>query len=205
MEIILKYFKGLTDRQIMQYQKLGEIYLRWNEKINVISRKDIDHLYLRHVLHSLAIARFIHFIPGTEILDLGTGGGFPGIPLAIYFPEVKFILVDSIAKKIKVVREVCKEVGLQNIDAFQLRTEKVEETFDFIVTRAVAPLPLILKWTNKKIKPENQNRIPNGILALKGGDLTKETAISFEYKIIDISQYFEESFFATKKLVHVII
>ncbi len=205
MEIIVKYFSGLTDIQTLQYQSLGEVYRMWNEKINVISRKDIDHLYLKHVLHSLAIARYANFTSGTRILDIGTGGGFPGVPLAIMFPEVNFVLVDSIAKKITVVNEVIHALGLKNIEAFQARAENVKGIFDFVVSRAVASIPLMLNWTGKKIKQPMENQIPNGILALKGGDLKQEIAIPNQLKIINISDYFTESFFVTKKLVHVFV
>ena len=205
MEIILKYFSGLTHTQIEQYQSLGEIYRVWNEKINVISRQDIDHLYLKHVLHSLAIARYVNFIPGTRILDIGTGGGFPGIPLAILFPETEFLLVDSIAKKIKVVREVIRLLGIANTEAMQIRAENVKGTYNFVVSRAVAPLPVMLNWVGKKIRRGKQNQPSNGLLALKGGDLTAETAIPNKIRIINITDYFNESFFETKKLVHVFL
>ena len=205
MEILLKYFSGLTDTQIEKYQRLVELYRLWNEKINVISRKDIDHLYLKHILHSLAIARYITFTSGTRILDIGTGGGFPGIPLAILFPETEFLLVDSIAKKIKVVHEVIRELGLSNTKALQIRAENVKGTFDFIVSRAVAPLPVMLEWVGKKIKKEKQNQVHNGLLALKGGDLITETDIPNKLKIKNIADYFSEPFFETKKLIHVFV
>jgi len=203
MEIVLKYFPGLSDDQKLQYQSLGEMYHQWNEKINVISRKDISQLYLRHVLHSLAIARYTHFSPGSLILDVGTGGGFPGIPLAIFFPKINFVLVDSIAKKISVVQAICNTLGLKNTEVFQSRAENVPGPFDFIVTRAVAPIPVLLNWVESKIIKDSRNSIPNGILALKGGDLSRELMIPNHTIIENISDYFDEPFFKTKKLVHV--
>jgi 16S rRNA (guanine527-N7)-methyltransferase len=205
MEIILKYFKGLSDYQIKQLQVIGEIYQHWNQKINIISRKDIDHLYLKHVLHSLSIARYIWFIPGTQILDVGTGGGFPGIPLAILFPEIEFVLVDSVAKKIKVVQSVCNRIGLKNTKAFQSRAEDITGSYDFVISRAVAPIPKLLEWTSSKISKNSRNSFPNGILALKGGDLSCEMKISNQVNVVDLSTYFEESFFKTKKLIHVFV
>ena len=203
MELILKYFNGLTDTQIKQYRGLAEVYRFWNEKINVISRSDIDNLYLKHVLHSLAIARYACFTDGTKILDIGTGGGFPGIPLAIYFPEVQFTLIDSIGKKIKVVKEVSKSLGLTNVQGIISRVENSNEKFDFVVARAVAPLSRLINWSGKNVSGISKNELHNGLLALKGGDLTRETDISNPVKIVEISDYFQEPFFKTKKLIHV--
>ena len=174
MEIIQKYFSGLTENQVSAFQRLKPLYTDWNSKINVISRKDIDALYERHVLHSLSIAKFIRFTAGTKILDVGTGGGFPGIPLAIFFPEVKFHLVDSIGKKIKVVNAVAEGLGLDNVVAEQIRAEQLKGSYDFIVSRAVTGLPEFAGWVQKNISQKHQNAIPNGILFLKGGNIDSE-------------------------------
>lgn len=204
MEILLKYFPNLTPTQIDQFGQLQALYADWNEKINVISRKDVDHLYERHVLHSLAIYKFLPFQPGSKILDIGTGGGFPAIPLAIIQPEVHFTAVDSIGKKIKVVQEVSAAIGLKNIVAKHLRAEEEKEKFDFVVSRAVAELRLLLAWSNGKYLKNNQNALPNGLICLKGGDLSLELkAVSREKEIYDLSDYYSEEFFETKKLVYV--
>ena len=206
MELILKYFPHITDEQRRQFAALYDLYLDWNSKINVISRKDIDNLYAHHVLHSLAIAKFITFKHKTTILDVGTGGGFPGIPLAILFPEVQFKLIDSIGKKIRVGTEVSTAIGLKNIELQHINAIEEKNKYDFVVSRAVMPLNDLVKLTRKNIKKECQNAIPNGIICLKGGELQHEIAT---YKrtteLHDISAYFEESFFETKKLVYLSI
>lgn len=203
MEIISKYFEDFTPTQLEQFSRLQDLYEEWNEKINVISRKDIDNFYERHVLHSLAIACVIQFKPGSKILDIGTGGGFPGIPLAILFPEVDFHLVDSIGKKITVVQEVANELGLKNVKAEQKRAEKVKDKYDFIISRAVTAMPRFLAWTRNKFKPEDQHAFPNGIFYLKGGDLTEEFKdIKIDHEFIEIAEFFEEEFFDTKKVVY---
>jgi 16S rRNA (guanine527-N7)-methyltransferase len=203
MEIIHKYFKDLTATQIEQFSKLQELYKDWNLKINVVSRKDIDELYLRHVLHSLAIAKLVQFKPGSKVLDVGTGGGFPGIPLAILFPETQFHLVDSIGKKIKVVNEVAEGLGLTNVKTTNGRVEeKVKDTYDFIVSRAVAQMETFVRWTKGKISKKQNHVLKNGILYLKGGDLTEELKLYTSATIYDLTDYFEEDFYETKKLVH---
>ena len=204
MEIIQKYFLSLTDEQTEKFSQLQEIYSEWNSKINVISRKDIDHLYLKHVLHSLGIAKVINFKKDTKIMDAGTGGGFPGIPLAIFFPEAKFFLVDSIGKKIKVVNAVIKELKLENVIAEKIRVEEVDSKFDFIVSRAVTSLDVFCNWIKTKINKKSFNNIPNGILYLKGGDLTEEIkSVRKKIKIYDLNNFFTEDFFETKKVVHI--
>lgn len=202
MQNIVKYFPNLTDNQIEQFQKLEELYKDWNAKINVISRKDIDELYTKHVLHSLGIAKIIEFQPGSKILDVGTGGGFPGIPLAILFPEVDFYLIDVIAKKIRVVNEVAQGLGLQNVKAEQMRAENVKEDFDFIVSRAVTNMPDFFSWVKDKIKKKQNHELKNGILYLKGGDLTEELAAFPKATEYNLSDFFEDEFFETKKVVH---
>lgn len=201
-EILFQYFPNLTDVQQRQFSALGSLYGEWNQKINVISRKDIDELYLRHVLHSLGIAKIQRFRPKSSILDVGTGGGFPGIPLAILFPEVQFTLVDSIGKKIKVVREVARELDVHNITAVHTRAEHLNTQFDFIVSRAVTAMPTFVKWTKARIKKESGHQMRNGILYLKGGDLTDELAQYKTIQVFDLSDYFKEDFFETKKVVY---
>lgn len=203
VELIQKYFPNLSERQIEQFQQLKELYDFWNQQINVISRKDTDNFYERHVLHSLAIAKVIQFEKGTRILDIGTGGGFPGIPLAILFPDCEFLLVDSIGKKIKVVQEVAAALELKNVRAIHERAEKIKEKFDFIVSRAVTAMPEFLRWTKGKLSKESSNTLKNGILYLKGGDLTKEMkGIQGHIRYYDIINFFEEEFFDTKKVVY---
>lgn len=202
MELILKYFTNLTDDQIAKFKKLQSLYEDWNLKINVVSRKDIDELYLRHVLHSLAIAKVVPFKDGTKILDVGTGGGFPGIPLAILFPECSFHLVDSIAKKIKVVDEVVDGLGLSNVKTTHGRVEEISGTYHFIVSRAVAIMPTFVHWVKGKISKEQNHEFKNGILYLKGGDLTEELQGYKTATVYNLSDYYIEDFFETKKLVH---
>lgn len=202
MEEIIKQFPNLTDNQVQQFQKLEALYHDWNAKINVISRKDIDELYTKHVLHSLAIAKVQPFEPGTYILDVGTGGGFPGIPLAILFLETRFFLIDVIAKKIKVVQAVADALELKNVKAEQLRAENVKGDFDFIVSRAVTNMPDFYSWVKDKIKKQNKHELKNGILYLKGGDLTEELAAFPKATEYNISNFFSDEFFETKKVVH---
>ncbi|MFM2284794.1 MAG: rRNA ((527)-N(7))-methyltransferase RsmG [Bacteroidota bacterium] len=204
MELLRSYFPDLTDKQIRQFEMLFPLYQEWNSQINVISRKDIDELYLRHVLHSLAIARFHSFKAGSKILDIGTGGGFPGIPLAIYFPDCQFTLCDSIAKKIKVVDGVVEALGLKNVTTHVGRVEKVDDKFDFIVSRAVAPLIELVTWTKSKLSRDNKNSIKNGWICLKGGDLVEEaSATGKDFQLLPLQTWFEEEFFLTKRIVYV--
>ena len=203
MDIILKYFPDLTEDQRDQFARLGKLYEEWNSKINVISRKDISELYTNHVLHSLAIAKFVEFTKGTQILDVGTGGGFPGIPLAILFPEVSFHLIDSIGKKIKVVEAVASELNLKNVTQEQIRVENLKERYDFIVSRAVTAFPEFIKLCRNRIRKEQQNAITNGILYLKGGEFQHEIKpFRRRVSIIPLTDFFEEPFFETKKLIH---
>ena len=202
MEEILKQFPDLSENQIFQFQKLQDLYEDWNAKINVISRKDIDELYTRHVLHSLGIAKIIEFRPGSKIMDVGTGGGFPGIPLAILFPEVDFYLIDVIAKKIKVVNEVAASLGLKNVKAEQKRAELVKHEFDFIVSRAVTNMPDFVKWVDDKVAKKQNHELANGILYLKGGDLTEELKDFPKATQYNLSDFFTDEFFETKKVVH---
>lgn len=202
MEEILKQFPNLTENQILQFKKLEVLYHDWNAKINVISRKDIDELYTKHVLHSLAIAKIQPFELGTYILDVGTGGGFPGIPLAILFPETRFYLIDVIAKKIKVVQAIVDALGLKNVKAEQIRAENVKGDYDFIVSRAVTNMPDFVSWIKDKIKKQNKHNLPNGILYLKGGDLTEELKDFPRATEYNIADFFKDEFFETKKVVH---
>ncbi|WP_316841463.1 16S rRNA (guanine(527)-N(7))-methyltransferase RsmG [Pedobacter gandavensis] len=202
--LIQEYFKDLTEEQIAQFDQLYDLYSFWNAQINVISRKDIEELYVRHILHSLGIAKFCTFKPGTTVLDVGTGGGFPGIPLAIMFPETQFHLVDSIGKKIKVVTEVAAGLGLKNVKASHLRAEQVTDKYDFVVSRAVTRLIDFYPWVKDKFNKNSKNAIANGILYLKGGDLTeeiKETRLKAE--LYPLSDYFKEDFFETKFVVYI--
>ena len=203
MEIILNEFPDLNDFQIGQLSKLKGIYQYWNSKINVISRKDIEYIYIRHILHSLVIAKFVKFKKGTTILDLGTGGGFPGIPLSIIFPDSNFILVDSIKKKLIVVEEVIKELELKNVKHKWSRAENLNYSYDFLVTRAVAKMPLLLKWSKGKFNKTSSNQIPNGIIALKGGDIKDELFDIKEKKIVDIKNIFDVNYFYDKKIIYV--
>ena len=204
MDIILKYFPDLSEKQRGQYLALNDLYHEWNSKINVISRKDIDALYEHHVLHSLAIAKSIRFRPGTKVLDLGTGGGFPGIPLAIMFPETRFKLIDGTGKKILVVKEVTKAIGLENCEAEQLRGENESGKYDFVVSRAVMPLADLMKIVRKNISKEQRNAYPNGLVCLKGGELQQEMrTVRNQVETCDLSTWFEEEYFATKKVVYV--
>jgi len=202
LDLIFKYFPDLSAEKLEQFELLEELYKDWNQKINVVSRKDIDELYLRHVLHSISISKFQKFMPNTTVLDVGTGGGFPGIPLAILFPEVHFTLVDSIGKKIKVVQEVVDGLQLKNVSTINSRVEAIEGQFDFIVSRAVAAMPTFVHWVKGKIKKESVHQRRNGILYLKGGDLAEELKDYKNVELIRLSDYFEEDFFETKKLVY---
>lgn len=204
MEYILKYFNNLTDKQKEQFAALYDLYLDWNSKINVISRKDIENLYLHHVLHSLSIAKFINFKDGSQIMDVGTGGGFPGVPLAIMFPNVHFHLVDSIGKKIKVASEVSQAIGLENISLKHARAQEEKALFDFVVSRAVMPLEDLVKIVRKNIKKEQINALPNGLICLKGGELQHEI-LPFKNmaETASLTEFYEEPFFETKKIVYV--
>ena len=202
MQEILRYFPELTASQVNQFEQLGALYSEWNAKINVISRKDIDALYTRHVLHSLAIAKVQPFMPGTYVLDVGTGGGFPGIPLAILFPETRFYLIDVILKKITVVKAVAEALDLKNVKAEQMRAENVKGDFDFIVSRAVTNMPDFVSWIKDKIKKQQKHELKNGILYLKGGDLTEELQDFPKAVEYPISAFFDDEFFETKKVVH---
>lgn len=206
MDIIRKYFPSLSSKQEKQFEALYDLYLDWNSKINVISRKDIENLYLHHVLHSLSIAKLIQFSDHTQIMDVGTGGGFPGVPLAILFPKCKFLLVDSIGKKIKVATEVSNSIGLDNIQFRHCRAEDEKGKFDFVVSRAVMPLPDLVKIIRKNISKEQRNALPNGLICLKGGNLDDEMK-SFKKtaEADDLSMYFEEEFFKKKKIIYVMI
>jgi 16S rRNA (guanine527-N7)-methyltransferase len=203
---ILHYFPNLSQEQVQQFERLKDLYEEWNQQINVISRKDTENFYERHVLHSLGIAKIIHFQKDSEILDVGTGGGFPGIPMAIMFPDVKFTLVDSIGKKIKVVNEISAALGLKNVTSLHLRAEDVKGNFDFVISRAVTQMPIFVNYVRNKIKKERNNKLKNGILYLKGGDLKEEMkSVKYRYKEYNLSSFFKEEFFETKKIIHVII
>lgn len=202
-ELIPKYFPELSEKQLERYALLWDFYHDWNTKINLISRKDIDELYLHHVLHSLSIAKIFRFQPGSEILDVGTGGGFPGIPLSIYFEDVRFTLIDSIGKKVKVVNEAIAMLGLGNASALQVRAEEIGQQFDMVVSRAVTQLPVFVTWVYRKIKKGNSSGVSNGIIYIKGGDLQDELkGISLPAKVYELSEYFEEEYFTTKKVIH---
>lgn len=204
MDVILKYFPHLSSIQIQQFEALYDLYASWNAKINVISRKDMDSFYERHVLHSLGIAKVMDFKEGTTVLDVGTGGGFPGIPLAILFPQTDFLLIDSIGKKIKVVKDVAEQLHLENVSTAHQRAENIKQPFDFVVSRAVTRMPAFIEWVEKRFSPKCLNDFPNGILYLKGGDLTEElSGIDYHHNSFDLSDYFEEDFFETKKVVYV--
>lgn len=202
MKDILRYFPDLTDIQVKQFEMLENLYQDWNAKINVISRKDIDELYTKHILHSLGIAKILAFKPGSTVMDVGTGGGFPAIPLAILFPETNFYAIDVIAKKIKVVNEVATAIGLKNLKAEQKRAELVKEEFDFIVSRAVTNMPDFVKWVKGKTKKKNNHELENGILYLKGGDLTEELQDFPKATLYNLSDIFDNEFYETKKVVH---
>ncbi len=201
--IIFHYFPQLTEKQKEQFTQLGPLYADWNEKINLISRKDVENLYINHILHSLAIAKIIDFKPGTSVLDVGTGGGFPGIPLAILFPETKFHLVDSIGKKITVVNAIVEALGLVNVKAEQIRAEQLKGKYDFVVSRAVTRMKEFYDWVNNKIRDKSLHPLDNGILYLKGGNLDEEMSeLKKRYSLYDLTEYFKEDFFETKKVVY---
>ena len=203
MVYLEKYFPKLSGKQKEQFAALYDLYVDWNSKINVISRKDIENLYLHHVLHSLSIAKYIDLKPGTTVLDVGTGGGFPGVPMAVFFPEVKFVLLDSIGKKVRVAREVSEAIGLTNVEFVHSRMEDEKRKFDFVVSRAVMQLPELVKRVRKNVSNKNSNAIPNGLICLKGGDLDEEL-MPFKNKVetLSLSTWFEEPFFETKQLVY---
>lgn len=204
MDKIKKYFKNLSDTQIAQFEALDALYRDWNEKINVISRKDIDNLYEHHILHSLAIAKIIEFTPGTKILDVGTGGGFPGIPLAIMFPECQFLLVDRTGKKIKVAEDIANQIGLKNVSLRQCGVEEEKGLFDFVVSRAAMPMNELFRISRKNVAKHQQNALPNGIIALKGGDLTAEATPFKNIQVTyELTEFFTEEFFETKKALFV--
>ncbi len=202
IEQIKKYFPNLTDRQVEQFEAMMTLYPEWNEKINVISRKDIDNLEESHLLHSLAIAKFLNFAPGSRVLDFGTGGGLPGLPLAVMFPEVNFHLIDRVGKKLKVASDIAEKVGLNNVTFQHGDSGECHEKFDFVVSRAVMPQPELVKLSRKNVAKEQRNAIPNGVIALKGGDLQAELKGMKSSEVVDISNYFDEEFFKTKKIVY---
>lgn len=203
IDILLKYFPNLSEKQMEQFSSLFDLYKDWNSKINLISRKDIDNLYEKHVLHSLGIAEVIRFSDNTSVLDVGTGGGFPGIPLAILFPNARFLLLDSIGKKVKVAEDVARQIGLKNVECIHCRVEDEKRKFDFIVSRAVMPLPDLVKISKKNLESKQKNALPNGYLCLKGGDLQEELKL-YKNKVIqhNLSDFFQEEFFKTKKVVY---
>ncbi len=204
MDTIKKYFPGLSPCQLDKLGQMFSLYNEWNKKINVISRKDMDFFYLRHVLHSMAILKVADFLPDTDILDVGTGGGFPGIPLAVCCPDVNFLLVDSVGKKIKVVNDVVQTLGLANVKTKTVRAEDLNGRFDFIASRAVKALPVFMQWVKDKVKPDNRNTIKNGVLYLKGGAMDDELRmIDWDYQVFDLSEVFEEPYFSTKKIVYI--
>lgn len=203
MDLITKYFPKLTEDQLNKFKMMYDVYLDWNSKINVISRKDFEHFYEKHVLHSLAIAKFVSFQPNTTIMDVGTGGGFPGVPLAVMFPECQFLLVDSIAKKIKVVDEVTVALGIKNITTYNARMEELAEDVDFVVSRAVADMKILYDWASKYVIDRHKNSIKNGMIFLKGGDIEKELKpFAKKSMTFELSTYFDEEFFTTKKIVY---
>ena len=203
ISLLTKYFPDLSERQREQYTALYDLYADWNAKINVVSRKDFDQLYLRHILHSMAIAKVCRFEPGARVLDVGCGGGFPSVPLAILFPDVKFVSADSIGKKITVVKGVCEGAGIENIDARNVRVEQIPEQFDYVISRAVTEMPTFVKWIWNKIERGQKGTLPNGILYLKGGDLSEELATTkMQWTQYNISDFFDEEFFETKKVVY---
>lgn len=206
IELLLKYFPKLTGQQQQQLAQLGPFYREWNQKINVISRKDIDNLYAHHILHSLAIARLIHFAPGAEILDLGTGGGFPGIPLAIFFPQVKFTLIDGTRKKVMVVEEAVNALGLTNVRPRHIRAEELKQKFDFVASRAVASLDKLVEWSFPRIKAKQQHALPNGLITLKGGDIETEIKAlprGAYTEVYALSDFFEEQYYQEKYIIYV--
>jgi 16S rRNA (guanine527-N7)-methyltransferase len=206
MNQVRKYFPGLSGQQYLQLSRLGDLYAAWNSRINVISRKDIDNLYIHHVLYSLSIARIVSFSPSTRIMDAGTGGGFPGIPLAILFPDCDFTLVDSIAKKIRVVEEITSELGLKNVHPQRSRFEDLKETWDFIVGRAISPIPEFCKILMGKVSEKSKNTLPNGIIYLKGGDFLEELkGLPYKHHIYNIFEFFDDPFFETKKIIHLFL
>jgi 16S rRNA (guanine527-N7)-methyltransferase len=203
MNLLLKYFPDLNSLQISQFEKLGPLYQDWNEKINLISRKDIDELYVRHILHSLSIAKFIRFRPGTTLLDVGTGGGFPGIPLAILFPDCHFTMIDSIGKKILVVQDVAEQLKLTNVSALKSRVQEIKTRYEFVISRAVTAFPEFVSMVRKNVSPLSKNALPNGIIYLKGGDFESEIkAFRATAEIFDLSSSFEEPYFETKKVIY---
>ena len=202
MKLIRKYFSNLDNNQLNKFESLFGIYSDWNSKINVISRKDLDNFYLRHVLHSMSIAKFHHFSSGTSIMDLGTGGGFPGIPLSILYPEVNFHLVDSISKKIRVVEDIIEKLNLKNVEIYDDRAENIDITVNFVTCRAVAPMQTLVSWVGKKVSGVHRPDRKNGLLCLKGGDIYAELKDFNELEVVDLNTYFEESFFESKKLVY---
>jgi 16S rRNA (guanine527-N7)-methyltransferase len=199
--LIEKYF-DLTAEQRRRFERMKDLYMEWNARINLISRKDTDHFYLHHVLHSLAVAKFVEFLPGAAVMDAGTGGGFPGIPLAVMFPETSFVLVDSIAKKLRAVEDIARRLELDNVQVVHQRLEKHKGLYDFVVSRAVAPMPKLVAWTRKNIARRSKHPVPNGLIALKGGDLEAELRGLRNVQIIPVSRYFEEEYFRTKKIVY---